>query len=71
MSDTGDRYPRGKLRDSDEGETQIEIHAEDRTVIMSFTKPIYWLGMPASMARSLATALLAAANRCDDEPSSH
>jgi hypothetical protein len=61
---TGD-YPRGKLRDDDEGGIRFAVIVRDKTVVLDFGQPVAWLGIPASDARALARAIMAAADRAD------
>jgi len=55
-------YPRGKLNQNDEGELQIRIGVQDRTVVLDFGKPIHWLGFDAATARAVGERLVARAN---------
>lgn len=48
------KYPRGKLNDSDEGQTALAIYVTDKTVMIHFPKPIAWIGMSKQEALTLA-----------------
>jgi hypothetical protein len=41
---TKNRYPRGKLNPSDEGELVFKIANQDDTLLLIFNKPITWIG---------------------------
>lgn len=56
-----DQYPRGKLRDDDEGAFAIRIGVRDRTVVIDFGKPIAWFGMDHDKAVEFANRILARA----------
>lgn len=51
------RHPRGKLNDDDEGELRLGITHKGGKVILDFGKPVAWLGLDPSDARSLAAML--------------
>ena len=50
-------FPRGKIHDSDEGETQIAIGHLEGNVILDFWKPVVWLGFPPEQALELARSI--------------
>lgn len=52
------KYPRGKLNESDDGETPMAIGVEGDVVIVRFPRPTAWIGMPAEMAEQLAGLLM-------------
>lgn len=49
-----DKYPRGKLKHDDEGQTAIAITTMDKTVIIHFPQPTQWIGMNKQEALTLA-----------------
>ena len=51
-------YPEGKLTEADEGAIQFAVTNTMGKVVVNFGKPVAWLGMNPSDARSLATVLL-------------
>lgn len=59
------RHPRGRLNEGDEGQLGVAVFVERNTVVISFAKPIHWLGLGAAQARSLAAALLKYADTVD------
>lgn len=52
------RYPRGRLNETDEGELQMGVAVDQGTVILAFGKPIAWLGLTPAIARDLAQTLI-------------
>lgn len=54
---TGD-FPRGKLDADDEGGLQFGIAVKDKTVILSFGKPVAWLGLDKATALQLGALLI-------------
>ena len=65
---TNERFPRGKLRDDDEGTLTFAITVKDRTVILEFGKPIEWIGMSKQDALGLAELLARRANEIKELP---
>jgi hypothetical protein len=53
-----DQYPRGKLSADDEGEAGIAITTRDKTVIVSFAKPMRWIGMDKETALAIGRRLI-------------
>lgn len=51
-------YPRGKLRDDDEGELQIAIATQDNTIIVDFGKNVKWIGLDKFTALNMAKLLI-------------
>ena len=53
------KFPKGKLREEDEGEIQFAVATdkENKVVLLDFGKPVVWLGLPAAEARMLANIL--------------
>lgn len=58
-----DKYPRGKLCESDEGRLTMAISIRDKTVILNFGKDVSWLGLPKAEALALGSALIEKANQ--------
>lgn len=56
---TDPKYPHGKLNEHDEGELAMAISHEDGNVVLHFTKPVAWIGMPPEQAIGLAEHLIA------------
>ncbi len=52
--DINQKYPRGKLKHDDEGQTAIAITTIDKTVIIRFPQPTTWIGMNKQEALTLA-----------------
>jgi hypothetical protein len=59
------KFPQGKVHKSDEGELSFGIAADHAhgVVVLSFGKPVAWLGMPPANARALGEKLIEMANR--------
>ena len=51
------KFPRGKLRASDEGELRLGVTVSQGTVLIAFGKPVAWLGMDPEHATAFADAL--------------
>ena len=51
-------FPEGRLNTSDEGELVMGVAHDSAHVVVSFGKPIAWLGMSPKDARGLAGLLL-------------
>lgn len=51
------KFPRGKIHESDEGETQIAIGHSEGNVILHFGAPTSWVGFPPDKALALAKAI--------------
>jgi hypothetical protein len=49
-----DQFPRGKLNADDEGQLQVAIATQDKTVIIDFGKPVVWLGLDYHTAMKFA-----------------
>ena len=61
------KYPRGKLRNDDEGALLIRITSEDKTVIIDFGKTIRWLGLDKDAAIQFANCIINKANEIKGE----
>jgi hypothetical protein len=63
------RFPYGQADETDEGELQFAITADPANGIVrvAFGKPIAWLGLPSSIARVLAAALIEKADLIDKQ----
>lgn len=62
MGEAHKNYPRGKFCEDDEGELQMRICMQDKTIIIDFGKPVTWLGLAKKDAVNLANSLLEKAN---------
>lgn len=53
------RFPEGKLNDTDEGEIQFGVSHDpaSRKVVLNFGKPVAWIGMNAAQAMELSACL--------------
>ncbi len=59
-------FPRGKLNQHDEGQTQLALFIDKgTTIIMNFTKPIKWLGFSAADARMIGKRLIELADQIE------
>jgi hypothetical protein len=58
-------YPRGQLKQDDEGEIRLAVTTRDKTVIIDFGKPVAWIGLPAESAREFAAAIMRHADDID------
>lgn len=56
------RYPRGKLNESDEGSLRISVGLQENIVVINFFKDISWIGLDKEAALSLAEAIVHHAN---------
>ncbi len=61
------RFPRGKLKDDDEGELEVSIGILDSAVVINFGKPITWIGLGVEEARGLAELLLKHASELEGQ----
>ena len=52
-----DKYPQGKLTESDKGELEFSIAVHEGRVVLNWRKPVQWIGVPAQ-ARAIAASLL-------------
>lgn len=52
-----DAFPEGALTPDDEGELRFAITAHSGKVIVTFGKPVAWLGLTPRIARQFAKAL--------------
>jgi hypothetical protein len=46
-----DKYPEGKLTESDDGELEFKIAVFEERVIMDWGKPVQWIGLSPAGAR--------------------
>lgn len=51
------QFPRGKIHESDEGETRIAVGHSEGNVIIDLGKPTAWIGFPPEQALELARAI--------------
>lgn len=57
MSDN-EQYPRGKLNADDEGQLQLAVGVQDKTLIIDFGKQVVWLGLDYFTAVEFAKTIL-------------
>jgi hypothetical protein len=50
-------YPDGKLNSADEGELRITVGVEKGKIVMSFGKPVEWIGLTPEIALAVALSL--------------
>ena len=62
-----DQFPRGKLRDDDEGELRVAVGVRDKTVVINFGKPVHWFGLDAHGARAFSKSIGAKADEVDPQ----
>lgn len=55
---TDEKYPRGKLKEDDEGVLETRICADQGRVIIDFGKSVVWIGLDADLAEAMAQILL-------------
>ncbi len=62
-------FPRGKADEHDEGELRMALAADPANAIVriEFGKPIAWIGLSATDARELASALVEKAAEVDKQ----
>ncbi len=60
MSDLGatNKFPDGKLNDTDEGEIMVGITSVEDRVVINFGKPVHWVGFTKEQAKQIAESLL-------------
>ena len=58
-----DKYPRGKLNADDEGELQMRIGIQDKTIILDFGKQVVWIGLDYYTAMAMADKITKAAEK--------
>jgi hypothetical protein len=51
-------YPRGKLKDDDEGELTFAMYWRDQTFVIDWGKDVKWIGMSREEAQQLALRIL-------------
>ena len=61
------KYPRGKLNESDEGASAIAIYVQDKTVIVNFGKNLSWFGVDKFQAIKIGEAIIHQANTIKTE----
>jgi hypothetical protein len=60
------KYPRGKLNDSDEGALAISVYEQDKSIIIDFGKDVSWIGMDKITALNLAQTIMKHADKIGD-----
>lgn len=56
-----EKYPNGKLNESDEGQTELFLGVENGAVIIKFNQPVSWVGITPDQAIKIANGLIAKA----------
>ncbi len=56
-------FPRGKLRDDDEGGIRMAVGIENGVVMIAFGSQVTWLGLPKAEALALAESIRANAEK--------
>ncbi len=56
------QYPRGKLREDDDGACPVSVGIDNNAVVIDFGKPVCWIGMDKNLAIELANCILEKAN---------
>ncbi len=62
-----DKYPEGKLTNSDDGELQFKIAVFEERVIMDWGKPVQWIGLRPAEARAIAASLIENAEEAEQQ----
>jgi hypothetical protein len=62
-----DKYPEGKLTESDEGELEFKIGVFEERVIMDWGKPVKWIGLRPAEARAIAASLIKNAEAAEQQ----
>jgi hypothetical protein len=55
------KYPDGQLNEDDQGQIRIAIGQQNGKVVMSFGRPIAWIGFTKEEAKEIGTALIKSA----------
>ncbi len=61
-------YPEGRMSADDEGELAFAVGIQKGNVVLSFNKPVTWMGLGAADAVKLAELLIAKAKEISKEP---
>lgn len=56
LGETG-QFPQGKVHRTDEGEIRLAVGVRQGKVILTFGKPVAWIGFDSEQARDLADLL--------------
>jgi hypothetical protein len=62
-----DKYPEGKMTQSDKGELQFKVVAYEGRVIMDWGRPVQWVGFRPFEARTVADALIRYAAEAENQ----
>lgn len=52
------KFPKGKIKEEDEGELAFAITSHKGRVVMDFGKPVQWLAVEPEMAVEIANSLI-------------
>jgi hypothetical protein len=58
-------FPKGKIDPTDEGQLQFAISNDGEKILIHFGKPVAWMGLDPSDARSIAEILIIHADRIE------
>jgi hypothetical protein len=58
MQKTVTTYPRGKLCEGDEGQLEMRLGVQDKTVVLDFGKDLSWLGFSKDEAIAFGQAII-------------
>ena len=67
LGDTG-RYPQGALTKDDEGELKFAVVRHGNKIVLSFGKPVEWIGFDSDQAIELAQLLIKRAGEAKGVP---
>jgi len=59
-------YPRGKIRDDDEGATLLQMGIKNGVVIMDFGKNLRWIGLHKEQALEISNMLLSLSKQLEE-----
>ena len=62
-----DKYPHGKLRDDDQGETMMAISVQGDAVVITFPKSLDWIGLDKRTAINVARTIMRRASEIPDD----
>ena len=62
-----EKYPQGKLTESDKGELEFSIAVHEGRVVLNWGKPVLWIGVPPAQARAIAASLLRTAEEAEQQ----
>lgn len=63
-----DRFPEGRLTESDEGEIRIAVGVEKGKIVLHFGEPTMWVGMTPEQAVEIAGLMIQKARAVTKSP---